>query len=1205
MIKLKFGFNKMKLILPLYMILFLFCKIAEGRLPGSRLWINLHGSVRVESEDPVCKSKGTYNIKVRAKKYHYHPETLNNVSGAAFGTVRVLNFNVPIGVLSISEKITKINFSKVHYMKLQIVASIFEFLMAKSPRFGFSCLTDTTPPGTAYGNECAGNSCALFEVHSRYEKITKTSFSSIYYMRVQKVISLLDFSMVKTHRFDFLCLLYTTPCTAYGNVWVPNFSAHFGVLRGFEKINKTCFSNIYYRKIRNVASFFEFLMVKTPRIDFPCLIYPTAGTAYGWVFFYECTLYFRNFIAEHREIRKNTFLEFSTMYHVNYRGVVSKVEFSCVKYLRTTIPCPIHIDTDPSRISKLKNGRKGSLLGLKWNNHLSFYFLSIMALYLHSFSGVLLFYSMHCLIIYYPSVSFIQSTIRLEITIFHSLYYCLHFIICQAHIIFKETFFRFLRSLTCIFLGYLILTLCYKMAEKGVIGDMETDDLYSGAWCGHEDNAAAPRAVPVDPRVDPPSEPPTATAATAPTATATAPMPATSQVNNRATNLLTHRSTHVPSTVPSVSGSVGTIGSGAGSGSTYSNIWVDQDAGAFGRGYVQCKSARHENRTSSGVEVGPGSDLGKSITVQPEKIGNMSLGTDKLLYKTFRGCRITSKGETVNQVISATFDPQTLLCIVCEKEHSIIPADGTDMVVMVSDQNFVSALPGRTACVPIIRLEDPTLKELFDVCLEIFDRCPLPSGTLFLINSVSHLYEMGSTIYSLDWLKMLKDFNRRWQHVKVGPLPPILRETTPATVTKVVTEIWHWFRCVYGTDICFPSAAWDKVLSQLSENTDQILDLASKETYRIALPISLTSSALTHHKFSTSSSLPTTLAISGEATQELLHALLLQLNTKFGCKAHPEDILAREPAELEGMDITTNEPGNVIVIGGSICKKLAADLRDRGVNVTDLTVPGWTPTPTNITKLTKDITDLKPGKNTLVIGDLISNVSFSFEQLTGNCALPVKSMGKYHMFGKVTVSTTESLQHILGKLVPLYQAVPCLKIVLPPLPRYLYSPCCISDDHCVGIGELGYADDLLDKTIGIRKTLRDFLYSRVSNVWVPDALGGLVPGSPMLAEPWRELFSGDGVHLNDLGSSRLADLVKTIVEDKFAASSCVSGPPSLNEYFWRGFVSPVGSSRPKNSAAHHANRSVGGGKWKSRFGGPSGGGGRSYPPAPAPGGRRF
>ena len=246
--------------------------------------------------------------------------------------------------------------------------------------------------------------------------------------------------------------------------------------------------------------------------------------------------------------------------------------------------------------------------------------------------------------------------------------------------------------------------------------EMEDLELYSGSWCGHPataptaDLAAATMAASSMPAPAPPSAISTSVTAQS-----------RHQVNDGRNSLLTHRDSSTHSTVTSVTGNTFYTGT------TQGNTWPEQDGGALGRGYTQCKSARFESRASAGVEVSAGADLGKECKVQPDKIGNLNLASDKLLYKTFRGCRVTSKGESVNQILSTTFDPQTLQCTVCENNYSILPTDGTDLAILVSDQNFVSALSGNTSCVPIIRLEDPTLKEQFEICLEIFDRCPLPS----------------------------------------------------------------------------------------------------------------------------------------------------------------------------------------------------------------------------------------------------------------------------------------------------------------------------------------------------------------------------------------------------------------------------------------------------------------------------------------------
>ena len=722
-----------------------------------------------------------------------------------------------------------------------------------------------------------------------------------------------------------------------------------------------------------------------------------------------------------------------------------------------------------------------------------------------------------------------------------------------------------------------------KMSEKRVDPpeDMDGDeDLLTGAWCGH------PPSVPGASTFLQPAAPPRPQAAPA--------LPAASEIITQV-NASTPINTISGSTRASIATTSGTTGS------------LEQDPGTFGRGYVQCKAARVGTRANTAVEASNGGSFGKHINISPETVGNMDYIGDGSVYKTFRGCRVSSRGQVVNQTMSSTFDPLTMICTVCEKEHSIIPSDGSDLIVMISDQNFVSTLSGATACVPIIRLENPTLSELFEITLEIFDRTNLPPGTLFMVQSVSHLTEVGSSIYCTHWVNMLRDFGRRWTQVKIGPLPPVLREDTPSTVTTVLLELFHWYKTVYGNCIEFPRTAWEKLITTLGENTEQSLDLANREIRTIALPVSLQSINLMPHKFTVSSSHPATLALTGEATHELLSALLHQLSTMFGCHAHPEIILAREPAELEGMDTQENTGSStnttIFVIGSSNTKRLASDLVRRGHKVMDLTVPGWTPTPRNIDALRTTITQHNPDKNAIFICDLLANTAFGFEQVNGTIALPVKLGGRYHMQGRVTICSKESMELVMGKLVTIFDIIPGQKICTPPLPRYLHSPCCDDIGHCEGNSDPEHASELLSSTISVRKVMRDFLHSRVSNIWVPDTVTMLATeadSSRSKSDVLSELFSGDGVHLNDAGAEKLANIVDNIVMEKITAANSVSGRAPAKEYFWRGFVSPVGSSRPKNISCLHA----GGGKWRgSSCGTGSGGrGGRSYPPPPA--GRR-
>jgi hypothetical protein len=89
---------------------------------------------------------------------------------------------------------------------------------------------------------------------------------------------------------------------------------------------------------------------------------------------------------------------------------------------------------------------------------------------------------------------------------------------------------------------------------------------------------------------------------------------------------------------------------------------------------------------------------------------------------------------------------------------------------------------------------------------------------------------------------------------------------------------------------------------------------------------------------------------------------------------------------------------------------------------------------------------------------------------------------------------------------------------------------------------------------------------------------------------WKQIAAADGVHLVVSGYEKMADVVHSCVKnllekskDTAACSVSVARNPMKGSFYWRGFLSPVGSARPKNNQAaymltHRGGGSGGGGK---------------------------
>jgi uncharacterized membrane protein YgcG len=592
-----------------------------------------------------------------------------------------------------------------------------------------------------------------------------------------------------------------------------------------------------------------------------------------------------------------------------------------------------------------------------------------------------------------------------------------------------------------------------------------------------------------------------------------------------------------------------------------------------------------------------GPDSGKVRMKQTPRVGSLVSGVEEGLERTFRGSRVGYGEAMLNQNLSMTFDPATLVCVVCTKPHSIIPTDGSGLVVLVTDQNFVSKLVGRYNCTPIIRLEDASLDELYSITSEVLDRTAIPSGTLFQVGSTSHLVQAGTTLYCMEWIRMCNRFGDRWRDIRVGPLPPIIREEVSGMVARQLIEMRFWFSKVYNTRIEYPKTAWGKLIDILNRTAEQGLDLGAEEVYTVAMPESMTDSTLVSQKFMVSSSHTVTACCEGEATDELLRDLLYLLHHSFGARSNPDDILDRSKKEQAVPRETETRVLKIVAMGASHCRRLASELRSRGHEIIDLSIPGWVANDVNIEKLKEEVGKLGSLDGWILLGDFLSNTTFRYVQEDDTLALPFKMDGRYHMAGKITSCGKDVVISTLKKVETLTALMHGLTFILPPLPRYLFSPCCDDNTHCVGVGMAGHAEDMVKKAHMVRRAMKD-IYIKGGEVtaWVPDTVKGITSESVDVVGHLKRLTSGDGVHLTGVGYSKMADFLIPYIQSKLAASSNVAGTGEQREkqstYYWRGFASPVGSARPKFAASRYR-QTHGGGKWR---GGPSwrgGGGGAS------------
>ncbi len=377
------------------------------------------------------------------------------------------------------------------------------------------------------------------------------------------------------------------------------------------------------------------------------------------------------------------------------------------------------------------------------------------------------------------------------------------------------------------------------------------------------------------------------------------------------------------------------------------------------------------------------------------------------------------------------------------------------------------------------------------------------------------------------------------------------------------------------------------------------LDLGYSEHYTVAMPAYLApNSPLRNFKFKTDSSHTTTIGMDCTASKELLCALIDKLKCTFATSANTEEIFSDEPAEFE----CTHSKKTVHLFGGSNMRKIVPELEKHNFTVIDHTIPGWVPTPSNIAKLTELIEIAEPAD--YVVADLLGNVTHRYTQADGTLAMPYKVESRYHFEGEITVCTLVNLKSIIDNLKPALLKCRCHLVLTPPLPRHLHNSCCLSRDHCTNVGSEMHPE----KMLGSLNTIRTAYATNLDLIGqkdysVPDLLKLSMPacsGLPEYAAALRTHMSNDGVHFSESGykclatglASHLQSIPLRNPKKKSAGLLNFSGVKKTGKqsFYWRGFVSPVGTARPTNHKAaymqSHSNPvagrgPAGGGKWRS------------------------
>jgi hypothetical protein len=280
-----------------------------------------------------------------------------------------------------------------------------------------------------------------------------------------------------------------------------------------------------------------------------------------------------------------------------------------------------------------------------------------------------------------------------------------------------------------------------------------------------------------------------------------------------------------------------------------------------------------------------------------------------------------------------------------------------------------------------------------------------------------------------------------------------------------------------------------------------------------------------------------------------------------------------------------------VVCGGSNASRLADALEVAGKQVINLTTSGWRTTPGSIEVLAmslNEISEENKDKRIVVVYQILDNSCYYVKTEDGSLHPVTKSgmTGGYHVAGSLMVAPRELVAPIINTATAALTAGEVdARFFLCPLPRYLFSGCCGSFEHCTNMSEEDYGQQMLTGLGKIYSTAKELLRNgktrdekivTLNPTWV--MAGGERLTNSKLMDALFEVWGEDPVHMGNEAYFKLAAGVLNAAQKSARTTSTGKRPREES------------GSREEGSSGHRTDRGARRGAHRAGEGG-----GRGYP----------
>jgi len=273
---------------------------------------------------------------------------------------------------------------------------------------------------------------------------------------------------------------------------------------------------------------------------------------------------------------------------------------------------------------------------------------------------------------------------------------------------------------------------------------------------------------------------------------------------------------------------------------------------------------------------------------------------------------------------------------------------------------------------------------------------------------------------------------------------------------------------------------------------------------------------------------------------------------------------------IPSQDAPCPPPTKVVVFGASHMKRLIPFLVSKGLSVADHTKSCWMASTKNNAELAASLSGLNSAADTFFVLDLFGNSTTRY-RTPDDSTSPATNMGRgvgWHMLGNIAWASDRELNDQLDSLKPVFSSIKdANKIVLPPIPRYMFGGCCDSKEHAGNTRSAEHPSTSISEHARMRNVIKQKLVGgNNSNMKVLDFMGIYTSthnSAKEKAEALKQYYNSDHVHLTPTGYSKLAEAVNITISSIQSQRNISTKSKAIKQHItprmWKGFRSTVGT----------------------------------------------